>query len=71
MLQKESDFEAMAQKVSAYKDKIGELESLLSQERQARENLQQTQERLAEMNKMLKEVRARWLTLSSFLFLLI
>lgn len=59
MLQKESDFEAMAQKVSAYKDKIGELESLLSQERQARENLQQTQERLAEMNKMLKEVRAR------------
>nr|ADY38950.1 tegument antigen [Raillietina tetragona] len=55
MLQKESDYTAMAQKVTAYRDKISELESLLGQERQARENLQMTQEKLADMNRKLKE----------------
>lgn len=59
MLQKESDYEAMTQQMAAYKAKVDELEALLSQERKAREDLQENQEKLAKMNKKLTEVCSR------------
>lgn len=59
MLQRESDLADMKLKASAYESKIAELESLLNQERHARESLQKSQDKLAEMNRKLKEVRMR------------
>ncbi|KAL5970591.1 hypothetical protein TSMEX_001650 [Taenia solium] len=55
MLQKESDLADMKLKASAYEGKIAELESLLNQERHARESLQKSQDKLAEMNRKLRE----------------
>ncbi|VDK20244.1 unnamed protein product [Taenia asiatica] len=55
MLQKESDLADMKLRASAYEGKIAELESLLNQERHARESLQKSQDKLAEMNRKLRE----------------
>lgn len=56
MIQKSSDYEAMALKLTAYKQKVDELQVMLEQERKDREALERTQEKLAAMNMKLKEV---------------
>ncbi|EUB64035.1 Moesin/ezrin/radixin [Echinococcus granulosus] len=58
MVEKESDLADMKNKASAYESKIAELEMLLQQERHARESLQKSQDKLAEMNRKLKEETA-------------